>query len=316
MARLRERLVWRLPRRRSDPELERYLLDGERLVFAKRMHPFAVAEPVLTGLAVPLAVVWLVTHLSASAARLHLGDALIVVAVLAFGRGVWRFSEWAWRDRLIMTHKRIMFVHGWWFREVPMMPLAKVTDMTFRRSIPARIFGWGTFVVESAGQDQALHNITWVPDPERTYRQICAEVFKVDDHARVVDDGPSGGPAGGGYGGPAGGYGGSAGGQGGPPRRPDAAPARDGWTQPQPIAVPEAAPPRRPGRHRPRRDDGPQNRPADGGRGLDSGSASRRPPLREPTQIGPGQTLYTTATRPPAEETQPVPIAAPNEWWV
>ncbi len=307
MARLRERLVWRLPRRRSDPELERYLLDGERLVFAKRMHPFAVAEPVLTGLAIPLAVVWLVTHLSASAARLHLGDALIVVAVIAFGRGVWRFSEWAWRDRLIMTHKRIMFVHGWWFREVPMMPLAKVTDMTFRRSIPARIFGWGTFVVESAGQDQALHNITWVPDPERTYRQICAEVFKVDDHARVVDDGP-----GGGYGGP----GGEHGGPGRRPQGPDTGPARDGWTQPQPVAVPESAVPRKRGRHRPRRDEGVKDRPPDGGRSGEAGTTGRRPAPREPVEIGPGQTLYTTATRRPAEETQPVPIATPNEWWV
>lgn len=311
MARLRERLVWRLPRRRSDPELERYLLDGERLVFAKRMHPFAVAEPVLTGLAVPMVVVWLVTHLSASAARLHLGDALIVVAVVAFGRGVWRFSEWAWRDRLIMTHKRIMFVHGWWFREVPMMPLAKVTDMTFRRSIPARIFGWGTFVVESAGQDQALHNITWVPDPERTYRQICAEVFKVDDHARVVDEGPGGGPSG-----PGGGYDGPAGGPAFPPRRPDSGPARDGWTQPQPVTAPGATTPRPRGRHRPRREDGPQSRPAPGGRGVDVGAAGRRSVQREPVEIGPGQTLYTTATHPPAEDTQPVPIAAPNEWWV
>lgn len=311
MARLRERLVWRLPRRRSDPELERYLLDGERLVFAKRMHPFAVAEPVLTGLAIPLAVVWLVTHLSASAARLHLGDALIVVAVIAFGRGVWRFSEWAWRDRLIMTHKRIMFVHGWWFREVPMMPLAKVTDMTFRRSIPARIFGWGTFVVESAGQDQALHNITWVPDPERTYRQICAEVFKVDDHARVVDDGP-----GGGHGGPGGSPGGPGGGPGRRPQGPDTVPARDGWTQPQPIAGPASAAPRKRGRHRPRRDDTAKDRPPDGGRGGEIGTTGRRPTPREPVEIGPGQTLYSTAARGPAEETQPVPIATPNEWWV
>jgi len=59
------------------------------------------------------------------------------------------------------------------------------TDMSYSRSIPGRILGYGQFIMESAGQDQALHDINWVPDPDHTYRAICAEMFGVDDHDRV-----------------------------------------------------------------------------------------------------------------------------------
>ena len=34
-----------------------------------------------------------------------------------------------------------------------MMPLAKVTDMSFQRSPIGRILGYGEFILESAGQD-------------------------------------------------------------------------------------------------------------------------------------------------------------------
>ena len=40
-----------------------------------------------------------------------------------------------------------------------MMPLTKVTDMSFKRSFPGRLLGYGEFIVESAGQDQALRNV-------------------------------------------------------------------------------------------------------------------------------------------------------------
>ena len=46
--------------------------------------------------------------------------------------------------------------------------------------------------MESAGQDQALHHVNWVPDPDHTYRAICAEIFGVDDRDRVLTGGDGG----------------------------------------------------------------------------------------------------------------------------
>ena len=44
-----------------------------------------------------------------------------------------------------------------------MMPLAKVTDMSFQRTAVGQILGYGEFIVESAGQDQALRNVRFLP---------------------------------------------------------------------------------------------------------------------------------------------------------
>ena len=58
-----------------------------------------------------------------------------------------------------------------------MMPLAKVTDLTFHRSVPARIFGYGDFRLESLGQHQALSHIDFIPDADAHYRAICEVLF-------------------------------------------------------------------------------------------------------------------------------------------
>jgi hypothetical protein len=40
-------------------------------------------------------------------------------------------------------------------KKVNMMPLTKVTDMSFQRSSVGRILGYGEFILESVGQAQA-----------------------------------------------------------------------------------------------------------------------------------------------------------------
>ena len=53
-----------------------------------------------------------------------------------------------------------------------MMPLSKVTDLTFERSIGGRMLGYGTLIVESAGQIQALNRIDYMPRPEEVYEAL------------------------------------------------------------------------------------------------------------------------------------------------
>jgi uncharacterized membrane protein YdbT with pleckstrin-like domain len=66
-------------------------------------------------------------------------------------------------------------------RKVAMMPLAKVTDMSFQRSFLGRIFGYGEFVLESAGQDQALRTVDHIPYPEQLYLEVCGLIFPSQD---------------------------------------------------------------------------------------------------------------------------------------
>ena len=164
--------------------LVRYLLDGEQIVVAAHQHWAKVAEPVASaaaGLVLALAVD---SFLPAS-----LGFVANVFWWAWFGlvgRAIWKVLERR-HDWLVATDKRLILTYGLITRKVAMMPLTKVTDMSYNRSPLGRLLGYGTFVMESAGQDQALHRVEWVPEPDQTYRAICAEIFGVDDDERAPD---------------------------------------------------------------------------------------------------------------------------------
>ena len=78
---------------------------------------------------------------------------------------------------LASAGKRVMLIEGIVTRKVAMMPLARVTDMAYQQSPLGRVLNYGTFVLESAGQDQALSTIEFVPDPDILYRRINEVLF-------------------------------------------------------------------------------------------------------------------------------------------
>ena len=57
------------------------------------------------------------------------------------------------------------------------MPLSKVTDLTFERTLDGRMLGYGTIIVESAGQIQALNQINYMPRPEEIYEALSELIF-------------------------------------------------------------------------------------------------------------------------------------------
>jgi hypothetical protein len=127
------------------------------------------------------AVLW------ATLLRDHRQLAYILWALWAilFLRLVWRIVNWA-VDYFVITSERILLTSGVFTRSVAMMPLAKVTDMSFHRTLAGRLLGYGEFVVESAGQDQALRKIDHIPYPEQLYLVVCGRIFK---DAAGQDDG-------------------------------------------------------------------------------------------------------------------------------
>jgi len=164
--------------------LRRYLLDGERILTAVHQHWAKVAEPVasvIAGLALVLALDSYLPATLGIVANLLWWAWFVLIA-----RAIWKILEWrhAW---FVATDKRLILTYGLITQKVAMMPLAKVTDMSYNRSPLGRLLGYGTFVMESAGQDQALHRVEWVPSPDQTYRAICAEIFGVDDDERAQD---------------------------------------------------------------------------------------------------------------------------------
>lgn len=168
--------------------VERFLLSGERCVVAVRRHWIVIAEPWLTALGSLLLVAWLTFDV----ADPRLGRPLDLMWWLWFallGRAVWLTSDHT-RTWFVATDRRLLMVYGFFIRKVAMMPLTKVTDMSYHRSPLGWVLGYGTFVLESAGQDQALHKIDHVPHPDPTYRAIISEIFRkdVDEEVPNIDE--------------------------------------------------------------------------------------------------------------------------------
>jgi hypothetical protein len=152
------------------------LLPGERLVTAVRAHWAKLAEPVATTTLAFVAAVWVDSNVTKSTQAVGTAFWWLFLALLA--RLVWCLVDWS-HNWFVATDKRLLLRYGLVTHKVAMMPLLKVTDMSYVRSIPGQFLGYGKFVLESAGQDQALREVKWVPNPDRTYRDICAEIFHI-----------------------------------------------------------------------------------------------------------------------------------------
>jgi uncharacterized membrane protein YdbT with pleckstrin-like domain len=155
--------------------VNRYLLPHERQVITVHQHPAILIRPifeVLIGLAI---AGWL------SNAVAHGNGAVILVIwilwAIVFLRLVVKVFEWG-ETYFVVTSQRFLLATGIVTRKVNMMPLAKVTDMSFQRSAMGRILGYGEFILESAGQDQALTRVDHLPYPEQLYLEVCGLIFK------------------------------------------------------------------------------------------------------------------------------------------
>ncbi|QDO87425.1 PH domain-containing protein [Ornithinimicrobium ciconiae] len=157
--------------------LDRYLLEHEEIIVAIRHHWGRMIEPVLTTLAALMLAIWFSANATPHATILP--DLLILIFLVLLARLVWKAIEWR-NEWFVATDKRLIMTYGLITHKVAMMPLRKVTDMNYSRSLLGRMLGYGQFLMESAGQDQAMREINWVPDPDETYRRICDTIFGPD----------------------------------------------------------------------------------------------------------------------------------------
>jgi uncharacterized membrane protein YdbT with pleckstrin-like domain len=153
----------------------KHLLPHERQVITVRFHPAVLLRPiaeVLGSLAIVVLVSMTIAH----------GNSIVILIVwlvwlVLVSRFLINFFLWL-ESYFVVTTQRILLVTGIFTRTVNMLPLSKVTDMSFRRSAVGRLLGYGEFLVESAGLDQALRRIDHLPYPEQLYLEICGLLFK------------------------------------------------------------------------------------------------------------------------------------------
>jgi membrane protein YdbS with pleckstrin-like domain len=158
----------------ADPS--KYLLPTERAEIQIRRHWAVLAGDTVQTVLLLVVGVLLARLLSA------VGFAEMVAVyfcIFVVARWAWKIVDWN-HEVLVVTDKRLLLLTGIFSRNVAIMPLVKVTDLTFYRSSTGLALGYGKFIVESAGQDQALSTIDYVPRPEQLYLQISNLLFGGD----------------------------------------------------------------------------------------------------------------------------------------
>src|SRR5215471_12424906 len=122
--------------RNEQAAVDKYLLPREVRVATVRRHPAVLITPSAQAVAGLLAT----AVLSVTVLRGHglLIDIVWVLWGLLLARLAWKTINWS-VDYFVITSTRILLTSGIFTRSVNMMPLTKVTDMSFHRSVAGRL---------------------------------------------------------------------------------------------------------------------------------------------------------------------------------
>ncbi|HEV7211223.1 MAG TPA: PH domain-containing protein [Blastococcus sp.] len=161
---------------RARKDIQKYLLANEGAVIITRRHWAVLLEPTVKFLPVfAIGVVLLVldptNRLTSTVGLLVMLGALLLLGL--------RVAEW-WMRHFIVSTRRILLTSGVIVRTVTLIPLRRITDLTWQETLLGQVLNYGTFRFESAGQDQALRHLTYLPDAERRYQEISALLFAKD----------------------------------------------------------------------------------------------------------------------------------------
>ena len=161
---------------RARKDVEKYLLPQERAVVATRRHWAVLIEPTFKFLPVFLIGGWLLLLDPDNRVSSTAGLVVLIAALVYYGL---RLGEW-WMRHFIVSTRRVLLTSGVIVRTVTLLPLRRITDLTWKETLLGQVLGYGTFRFESAGQQQALSEITFLPGADVLYRDVSALLFSSD----------------------------------------------------------------------------------------------------------------------------------------
>jgi membrane protein YdbS with pleckstrin-like domain len=165
-------------------DAEKYLLPDEPPVIATRRHPAVLLRPLVRGIPALLVGGWLLQLDPDNPVSTTLGLLLVLGALIYLGLHI---AEW-WVRHFLVTRRRVLLTSGVIIRTVAVMPLRRITDLTWKETFWGQLLGYGTFRFESAGQQQGLDEITFVPDADMLYKTLSQLMFGTDFSTNRVGD--------------------------------------------------------------------------------------------------------------------------------
>jgi uncharacterized membrane protein YdbT with pleckstrin-like domain len=151
----------------------RFLPHGEPIEMQVRRHWAVLAGPFLAAAGSIAGAAAFGYVVSPRTGADFLDWLVSVVAIFFLLRFLYKLWEW-YSNRIVVTNRRFVEVSGIITRKVASMPITKITDMTYQRTAIGRILGYGDLILETAGQDQALSRIDYLPNPDNFYREVTA----------------------------------------------------------------------------------------------------------------------------------------------
>jgi len=143
-----------------------YLGRGELCLIRTHRHWLVPLRSIAQATAMmPVAI--LLGFVAPSVWWLQIGLAL--VAVGHQGYLFYRFLAWR-TEQIIVTDQRFIRTSGVFTTTVDAVNLDQITDSTYHRSLFGHVLNYGTVRIGSAGQNQTLQTITFVPSPAVIYR--------------------------------------------------------------------------------------------------------------------------------------------------
>ena len=161
---------------RARKDVAKYLLPEERAVVATRRHWAVLIEPTLKFLPLFLIGGWVLLLDPDNRVSSSVGLVVLVVAVAYYAL---RVGEW-WMRHFIVSTRRVLLTSGVIVRTVTLLPLRRITDLTWKETLLGQVLGYGTFRFESAGQQQALSEITFLPGADVLYMRVSRLLFSAD----------------------------------------------------------------------------------------------------------------------------------------
>ena len=149
-----------------------YLGAGERILIRTHQHWLLPLRSVIAAAAMmPVAI--LLGFKAPNIWWLQIGLGLVAVAHQLF----LLYRVLAWRTtQLIVTDQRVIRTSGVVTTTVDAVHLDQITDSTYHRSLFGHVFNYGTVRIGSAGQNQSLERIAFVPSPGDIYRATLPRI--------------------------------------------------------------------------------------------------------------------------------------------
>jgi uncharacterized membrane protein YdbT with pleckstrin-like domain len=150
---------------------ENILDSDEHVIRNLRPHWRRVAGPVVLAPIVVCLASYGWFKLPHDSARQVLRWIILAVALVIFlWWSVRPFLLWL-TTRYVVTDRRVLMRHGVLSRTGRDVPLTRVNDVSFSRTVVERLFGSGTLTIESAG-DRGQVSLNDVPHVETVQREI------------------------------------------------------------------------------------------------------------------------------------------------